>query len=276
MSIQFKNISFCYDKSTELSTLTDVSFSINKGEYVCILGHNGSGKSTLAKLLVGLLQPDSGQILYQGEEINSKNIQKFRSKFGIVFQNPDNQFIGSTVADDIAFGLENRNIDPKEMDSIINQVLLDVNMLKYINHEPTKLSGGQKQRIALATTLAFNPEVIILDEATSMLDPLGKDKINKLVRKIHQKNNPTIISITHDVEEIVFADRIIILNQGKVVKNAITNEIFDQPQLLLDNNLDLPFALKMSLRLKEKGLPIKPSYKFEEVVSQLCRLKSKI
>ena len=275
MSIEFKKISFCYDKSSKNSTLKNVSFTIDSGQYVCIVGHNGSGKSTLAKILIGLLEPDEGQVLYNGEVINVKNIQQFRNKFGIVFQNPDNQFIGATVADDIAFGLENRNISPELMPEIINKVLNDVNMLKYINHEPTKLSGGQKQRIALATTLALNPEVIILDEATSMLDPLGKDRINKLVRQIHKNQRPTIISITHDIEEIVYADKIIILNNGEVIMDDNVLAVFNNPQLLIDNNLDLPFALKISLKLKERGLNIKPSLLLDDVIKQIWQLKSK-
>ena len=183
--IEIKNLSFEYREGTK--TINNISFDIFEGEYVAILGHNGSGKSTIAKLIIGLLEKLSGSITVNGIELTLENLYKVRDNIGIVFQNPDNQFIGATVRDDIAFGLENNCVPQNQMDEIINNYASKVDMQDFLDHEPTKLSGGQKQRVAIAGILAMNPKIIILDEATSMLDPIGKREINNLVRKLIKK-----------------------------------------------------------------------------------------
>ena len=218
----------CFEYEPGLQTISNISFQIHKGEYVAILGHNGSGKSTIAKLLIGLLEKKSGEIYIGDYQLNLENLYKIREKVGIIFQNPDNQFIGATVRDDIAFGLENICVPREQMDELINRYSKVVRMENFLDHEPTKLSGGQKQRVAIAGILAMSPSIIILDEATSMLDPRGRKEINELVRELKKQNNMTIISITHDIEEAKNADRVILLNKGEIVD-------CDKPQKILTN-----------------------------------------
>ena len=218
----------CFEYEPGLQTINNISFQIHKGEYVAILGHNGSGKSTIAKLLIGLLEKKSGEIYIDDYQLNLENLYKIREKVGIVFQNPDNQFIGATVRDDIAFGLENICVPREQMDELINRYSKVVRMENFLDHEPTKLSGGQKQRVAIAGILAMSPSIIILDEATSMLDPRGRKEINELVKELKKQNNMTIISITHDIEEAKNADRVILLNKGEIVD-------CDKPQKILTN-----------------------------------------
>ena len=213
--IEIKNLSFEYREG--IRTINNISFDIFEGEYVAILGHNGSGKSTIAKLIIGLLEKLKGTIIVNGVELTLENLYKVRDNIGIVFQNPDNQFIGATVRDDIAFGLENNCVPQNQMDEIINNYASKVDMQDFLDHEPIKLSGGQKQRVAIAGILAMNPKIIILDEATSMLDPIGKREINNLVRKLNKEKTMTIISITHDIEEAKNADRIIVMNNGQTM-----------------------------------------------------------
>ena len=250
--IEVKNLSFEYDEG--LHTIDNISFNIDKGNYVAILGHNGSGKSTIAKLLIGLLEKKSGDIIVNGYELNMENLYKVRESIGIVFQNPDNQFIGATVRDDIAFGLENMCIPHEQMDDLISTYAKKVHMEDFLNHEPTKLSGGQKQRVAIAGILAMSPSIIILDEATSMLDPIGRREINTLVRELKKEKDMTIISITHDIEEAKYADQIILLNKGKIVKTDRAKDILSDIDLLSQLKLDIPFALKITNGLKEKGI----------------------
>ena len=203
--IDVDKLTFSYDEKTD--AVHEVSFSIEKGQYCTIVGHNGSGKSTVAKLLTGLLEKKSGSIVIDGLELNIENLRKIRNKIGIVFQNPDNQFIGSTVRDDIAFGLENHCVEQVEMDPIIEEFSNRVGMHDYLNSEPTRLSGGQKQRVAIAGVLAMHPDIIIFDEATSMLDPQGKDEIKKVIMDLHKERNLTILSITHDIDEVTTSEK---------------------------------------------------------------------
>ena len=210
-----KNLSFSYDGI--INTIDDISFSVENGSYTTIIGHNGSGKSTIAKLLIGLLEASKGSIEIEGLLLNLENLMEIRKKIGIVFQNPDNQFIGSTVRDDIAFGLENHLVPQEDMDNIIEKFSDKVRMKQFLNSEPTRLSGGQKQRVAIAGILAMSPNIIIFDEATSMLDPQGKDEIKKVIMDLHKESNLTIISITHDIEEVVKSDKVLVLNGGKLV-----------------------------------------------------------
>lgn len=271
--IRVKDLSFEYESG--LKTIDHISFDINKGDYVAILGHNGSGKSTIAKLLIGLLEKKSGSIIVNGYELNLENLYKVRDNIGIVFQNPDNQFIGATVRDDIAFGLENTCVLQAAMDEIINTYATKVGMSDFLDHEPTKLSGGQKQRVAIAGILAMSPKIIILDEATSMLDPMGRREINTLVKELNQKKEITIISITHDIEEAKNADQVIILNSGKVVAQGKPKDILSDETSLIKYELDVPFALKVALGLKKAKINTSKSLDMEVLIKELCQLNLK-
>ena len=243
--IEFKDVSFQY-QSDAAFTLNRVSFSIQAGQWTSIVGHNGSGKSTIAKLMVGIEEPSEGQILFQNLPVDSQNKREVRKHIGIVFQNPDNQFVGSIVKFDVAFGLENQLVPYKEMVSKVNQVLTEVDMINKADDEPHSLSGGQKQRVAIAGVLALNPDVLILDEATTMLDPHGKSSLLNLVNEVKVNNNVTIISITHDLDEAMHADQIIVLNKGTVFKQGTPQDIFKCEEALISVGLDLPFSLKMN------------------------------
>ncbi|MFQ6861884.1 MAG: energy-coupling factor transporter ATPase [Beduini sp.] len=269
-SIEIKNLFFEYDEN--LNTIDDVSFDVENGSYTVILGHNGSGKSTIAKLIIGLLEAKSGKIIVDGIELNDENVYKVRERVGIVFQNPDNQFIGATVRDDIAFGLENRCVPQGEMDGIINKYAQKVDMIDFLDHEPTKLSGGQKQRVAIAGILAMSPDIIILDEATSMLDPKGRREINALVKELNEETNMTVISISHDIEEAVNADHVVVLNNGKVVKDGTPDEILTDEALMYSLELDVPFAYKVSKKLAESGTNVGLNLKEKELIEKLCLL----
>ncbi len=271
--IVVRNLKFSYDQETDV--VKNVSFSVEKGSYTTIIGHNGSGKSTIAKLLIGLLEKEEGEIMIDGKHLDMENIAEIRNKIGIVFQNPDNQFIGATVRDDIAFGLENHNVDPLEMDSIINRFAEEVNMTSYLDHEPTRLSGGQKQRVAIAGVLAMSPEILILDEATSMLDPLGKEDINQLVDQLHKSRHMTILSITHDIEEVVKSDHVLVMNDGQIVMDGDPEEILMKVPELVKMKLDGPFTVKLAIELKKYGINIVNPIDQEGMVSQLCQLRSK-
>lgn len=271
-AVEVSHLSFSYDGQNDV--IKDISFQIPRGSYTTIVGHNGSGKSTIAKLLIGLLKAKSGDIKILGETLNEKNIYTLRNHVGIVFQNPDNQFIGSTVADDIAFGLENHCVPQNQMQGIIEDVAARVNMMDFLDSEPTKLSGGQKQRVAIAGILAIEPDIIIFDESTSMLDPQGKASINEQIQKLHQEKNITILSITHDMEEVAQSEYVIVLKDGNVEMQGTPKEIFKNEEKLKDMKLDLPFALSFSDRLKEAGI-FKDSYcTLDEVVNELCQLRS--
>ena len=266
----------CFEYEPGLKTIHNISFQIKKGEYVAILGHNGSGKSTIAKLLIGLLEKKSGNIIIDHKELNLENLYKIREKIGIVFQNPDNQFIGATVRDDIAFGLENICVPREKMDELIERYAKRVRMDQFLDHEPTKLSGGQKQRVAIAGILAMSPSIIILDESTSMLDPRGRKEINELIRELKEDKEMTIISITHDIEEAKNADRILLLNKGEIVGDDQPETILMNEKLLQDLHLDTPFALKISRKLKNQGIQINETLNVEELEKQLCQLHAKI
>ena len=266
--VELKNISFSYSKDDPI--LKHVSFDIHEGSYISIIGHNGSGKSTLAKLIIGLLAPDEGEIYIDGELINSKNIKKIRQKIGLVFQNPDNQFIGATVEDDIAFGLENRRIPQKEMVKIVKNYAKRVGMDEYLDKEPSRLSGGQKQRVAIAGALSLNPEILILDEATSMLDPKGKKDIRGLIAEM-KKNNPnlTIVSITHDVEEAYESDEVIVLTHGEIAFKGTPNEVFSNRSALESLHLEMPFILDLKDRFKNEKFDLSKCSNIDEIVEVL-------
>lgn len=246
--IVFKNVSFQYQSDASF-TLKDVSFNIPKGQWTSIVGHNGSGKSTIAKLMIGIEKVKSGEIFYNNQAITDDNFEKLRKDIGIVFQNPDNQFVGSIVKYDVAFGLENHAVPHDEMHRRVSEALEQVDMLERADYEPNALSGGQKQRVAIASVLALNPSVIILDEATSMLDPDARQNLLDLVRKVKSEHNITIISITHDLSEAMEANHVIVMNKGTVYKEGTAIEIFDHAEELTTIGLDLPFPIKINQML---------------------------
>lgn len=271
--IDVDKLTFSYDEKTD--AVHEVSFSIEKGQYCTIVGHNGSGKSTVAKLLTGLLEKKSGSIVIDGLELNIENLRKIRNKIGIVFQNPDNQFIGSTVRDDIAFGLENHCVEQVEMDPIIEEFSNRVGMHDYLNSEPTRLSGGQKQRVAIAGVLAMHPEIIIFDEATSMLDPQGKDEIKKVIMDLHKERNLTILSITHDIDEVTTSDYVLVMDEGQIILKGTPEEVFKKEDKLKETQFDLPYSMKLAKELDKLGVHIKDRMTMEGMVDELCQLHLK-
>lgn len=272
--LEVKDLNFSYEE--EGKTIDNVSFSVEEGSYTTIVGHNGSGKSTIAKLIMGLLESASGTITIDGIALNNENLAKIRSRIGIVFQNPDNQFIGATVRDDIAFGLENHCVEPSMMDEIIDTNAALVKMSDFMDQEPTHLSGGQKQRVAIAGVLAMKPKLLIFDEATSMLDPDGKDEIKKVIMKLHKESSLTILSITHDIDEVSSSDYVVALDQGKVVLTGTPQEVFQQEKKLKEMKLDIPFSLKIADELKKRGVIVDRCITMEGMVNELCRLRSKM
>ncbi|MCQ6276420.1 energy-coupling factor ABC transporter ATP-binding protein [Bacillus sp. V3B] len=267
--IQLEGISYQYEDQISFA-LEDISLNIYEGEWLAIVGHNGSGKSTLAKLLNGLQFPQKGNITVCGISLNEETVWQVRRQVGMVFQNPDNQFVGATVQDDVAFALENNGIPREQMVDQVIGSLEKVQMDSFLNQEPHNLSGGQKQRVAIAGVIALRPAIIILDEATSMLDPRGREEVLNIVRELKADHHLTVISITHDLEEAARADRIIIMNEGKLYQEGTPEEIFHLDKELVDLGLDIPFPVKMGKLLKEKGVKIvKPYLSEEELVADL-------
>lgn len=265
--IKIEQLSFRYDQRYERVVLNNISFSVQKGERVAIIGNNGSGKSTLAQLLVGLLMPQSGKIYIAGIELNESTKWDIRKHIGLVFQNPENQFIGTTVQDDIAFSLENLNMPYKEMKTRVNRALEIVGMSPYRHHEPSRLSGGQKQRVAIAGVLALNPEIIILDEALVMLDPKSRRELLMTLQHIQEEENLTIISITHDMDEALEADRIILLNNGMVETTGSPIDIFTE-----ENNLKPPFIEQLRRTLIQKNRQVPQTFMSEtEMLEWICK-----
>ena len=248
----------------ERAALNNVSFSINKGEWVALIGHNGSGKSTLAKTINGLILPQEGSVSVGELPLNEENIWNIRKMVGMVFQNPDNQFVGSTVEDDVAFGLENQGIPREEMLVRVKDALEQVRMSEFATREPARLSGGQKQRVAIAGVVALRPDIIILDEATSMLDPEGREEVISTIKKIKEESQLTVISITHDIDEAANANRILVMRQGELVREGTPKEIFSAGPELIDLGLDLPFPEKLKSALKERGVDVPSEYMTEE------------
>lgn len=252
--IEINDLSFSYRKNKPV--LKNVNLSIKKGEWVSILGHNGSGKSTLSKLIMGLLKADSGDIIVDDIVLTEETVQEVRSKIGIVFQNPDNQFVGVTVEDDIAFGMENLQIERAEMLHRIEEFSKKVNMHEFLKKAPHQLSGGQKQRVAIAGILAMDTDIIIFDEATSMLDPKGRDSIMEYMREL-KNDGVTIISITHDMKEAVYSDRIVVLKDGEILATGETSEILSNKEVLNASNLELLLPLQLLYKLEEAHLDTK-------------------
>lgn len=274
--VSIKNVSFSYDPQ-QSPALNNISFDIYEGEWLAIVGHNGSGKSTLAKLLNGLQFPQEGSISVCGITLSEETVWDIRKNVGMVFQNPDNQFVGTTVRDDVAFGLENHGVPREVMVERVQNSLEKVKMETFLNQEPHHLSGGQKQRVAIAGVLALQPAIIILDEATSMLDPRGRAEVIETVRELKSKENITVISITHDLEEAAKADRIIVMNRGQLYREGTPEEIFQMDEELIQLGLDIPFPVKMSKKLRENGIGLFKSYLTEEeLVTELWTSHSKM
>jgi len=272
-AVEIKNLAFRYDEDQPL-VLDDINLKINHGEYVAIVGHNGSGKSTLSKLLIGVLQPDEGSIKIFGNLMQDSNVEKVRQFVGIVFQNPDNQFIGSTVQDDIAFGLENHRVDPELMPEIIHRSATRVGMENFLDKEPLMLSGGQKQRVAIASTLALDSDIIIFDEATSMLDPKGRREIKEIMVNLKNEGQKTILSITHDMDEILNASKVMVMNQGKLVRFGDPATVMGDKEFLRSIGLELPFVSMVEDALNNKGIKVQEGAKnLAELVDHLCTLK---
>lgn len=263
--VKLSHIDFRYYGS-EVNSLTDVSLEIKEGEWVAIIGPNGSGKSTLAKIMNGLLVPAAGQVTIKDLTIDEETVWEARRSVGMVFQNPDNQFVGSTVEDDVAFGLENNGVPRQEMITRIEEALAEVRMSEFKSKEPARLSGGQKQRVALASILALRPDIIILDEATSMLDPNGRQEVIAAIRKIKERFNLTVISITHDLDEASLADRILMMQGGRLVQDKKPEEIFLMGEQLVEQGLDVPFSQKLKDALAARGLAVPDNYLDEEAL----------
>lgn len=264
--ISLQEVTFTYAPEDESvrPAVKDVSYTIYEGEWVAIVGHNGSGKSTLARLMNGLLFPQTGKVRIFGEELNEQNLWETRSKMGMVFQNPDNQFVGATVQDDVAFALENNGIPFEEMVERVKRSLVKVKMSEFMNSEPHHLSGGQKQRVAIAGAIALQPNILLLDEATSMLDPQGRAEVLEIVRELKAATDLTVISITHDLEEVLLADRVIMMNQAEKYAEGTPEEIFQKGQELVDLGLDMPFAMNISRLLRAQGIALVADHMSEE------------
>ena len=281
-AIRFSHVYFSYEQNKDVveaskCTINDVSFTINKGEYVALIGHNGSGKSTIAKIIVGILEAftdgnENDGVYIDGIKMTENNYQSLQKKIGMVFQNPDNQVIGSTVQDDIAFSLENVAMPYDQMKVLVEEYSKKVGMYEYLSREPSSLSGGQKQRVAIAGTLVRHPEILVLDEATSMLDPQGRNDIRTLIRNM-KKENPdlTIISITHDIEEAYQSDRVIVINKGKVVKEGTPDDVFSDEVLMKKIDLTIPFYKQLKNELEKYGIDINGVDNIDELVDRLCR-----
>ncbi|TRM11198.1 energy-coupling factor ABC transporter ATP-binding protein [Lentibacillus cibarius] len=272
--VEFRNVSFRYGDEQPW-VLKNCSFVIYENESVAIIGHNGSGKSTIAKLMNGLLFPQEGEIIINGQHVNNETVWEVRKDVGMVFQNPDNQFVGTTVQDDVAFGMENRGIPRAEMANRIDDTLTAVGMQQHRMTEPHKLSGGQKQRVAIAGVLAIFPSVLIMDEATAMLDPKGRKEIMQTVSDVQKERHLSLITITHDLEEVVQTERVIVMNEGEVWDESTPRGIFAKKEKLQRIGLDVPFVATLSDELRKAGVPIENEpLNHDELLEELWILHS--
>ncbi len=257
--IDVKNLSFRYKESQEYYDVKDITFHVKRGEWLSIVGHNGSGKSTTVRLIDGLLEVESGEIVIDGQRLTEENVWNIRRQIGMVFQNPDNQFVGATVEDDVAFGLENQGLSRQEMKKRVEEALDLVGMLDFKKREPARLSGGQKQRVAIAGVVALRPAILILDEATSMLDPEGRRELIETVKGIRKDYDMTVISITHDLEEVAMSDRVLVMKKGEIESTSSPRELFSRNDL--DQiGLDDPFANQLKHSLSQNGYDLPENY----------------
>ena len=265
--IEVKDLKYKYDEEDDHYTLNGVSFHVKQGEWLSIIGHNGSGKSTTVRLIDGLLEAESGDIIIDGDKLTVDNVWEKRRQIGMVFQNPDNQFVGATVEDDVAFGLENQGVPLEEMLERVKQALDLVGMSEFKSREPARLSGGQKQRVAIAGVVALRPNIIILDEATSMLDPEGRLDLIRTVKDIKDRYNMTVISITHDLDEVALSDRVIVMREGQVESISTPEELFLRTDLS-DLDLDQPFTANLAEQLRQVGFDLPDRYFTEEELEE--------
>ncbi|NQL62038.1 energy-coupling factor transporter ATPase [Streptococcus suis] len=265
--IQVKHLKYKYEEEDENYTLNDVTFHVKQGEWLSIIGHNGSGKSTTVRLIDGLLEAESGDIFIDGDKLTVDNVWDKRRLIGMVFQNPDNQFVGATVEDDVAFGLENQGIPLAEMRQRVQEALELVGMADFKIREPARLSGGQKQRVAIAGVVALRPKIIILDEATSMLDPEGRLDLIQIVKDIKDQHGMTVISITHDLDEVALSDRVIVMKNGQVESISTPADLFMRDDLA-DLDLDQPFTAELAESLRQAGLAVPLRYFTEEELEE--------
>jgi len=274
IDVEHLNYRYPQQAADEL-TLRDISFTVAPGEWVAIVGHNGSGKSTLAKNLNGLLAPASGKITVDGQVLSEDTVWDIRTKIGMVFQNPDNQFVGATVADDVAFSLENQGIPRDEMLERVASALKQVDMENFATREPARLSGGQKQRVALAGMIAAQPQILILDEATSMLDPRGRQEVLATIRQMKAASALTVLSITHDIDEAASANRVLVINDGELKEEGTPAEIFQHGEELIKMGLDMPYAERLKAALKRQGMQVPATYLTEKGMADwLWQLRS--
>ena len=279
--IQADRLAYNYVKYDEegreketIRAVDGVSFEVRKGDFVAILGHNGSGKSTLAKHINALLTPSEGTLWVNGMNTSDEDrLWDVRQSAGMVFQNPDNQIIGSIVEEDVGFGPENMGVPTEEIWQRVEESLKAVNMLKYRHHSPNRLSGGQKQRVAIAGVVAMHPKCIVLDEPTAMLDPNGRKEVIRAIRALNQVEDITVILITHYMEEVIYANKVLVMDDGKVVMQGTPREIFSQVETLKSYRLDVPQATLLAWELKKAGLDLPDGILTrEELVEALCRL----
>ena len=257
--IDVKNLSFRYKENQKYYDVKDITFHVKRGEWLSIVGHNGSGKSTTVRLIDGLLEAESGEIVIDGQRLTEKNVWNIRRQIGMVFQNPDNQFVGATVEDDVAFGLENQGLSRQEMKKRVEEALVLVGMLEFKKREPARLSGGQKQRVAIAGVVALRPAILILDEATSMLDPEGRRELIETVKGIRKDYDMTVISITHDLEEVAMSDRVLVMKKGEIESTSSPRNLFSRNDL--DQiGLDDPFANQLKNSLSQNGYDLPENY----------------
>ena len=275
VAIRFSNVVFGYSQKQLVPTIKNISFDIYDGEYICIVGSNGSGKSTISKILVGLLKPWSGSVFVYGTLISNFTLKKLRDNVGVIFQNPDNQFIGLTAEDDIAFGLENRLVNSTRMWPIIKQVAGIVNIEQLLHLNANQLSGGQKQRVAIASVLAMDPKIIIFDESTSMLDPTSKKDLKELMIILKEKYHKTIISITHDMEEIIHADRVLVIKNGSLQEFDEPKVVFENENFLKNNCLDFPFTLNLSRLIKNENPKFPLTLDKDKLATEVVKLWKK-
>ena len=261
--IEVQHLKYKYDHHADDYILKDVTFHVKQGEWLSIVGHNGSGKSTMIRLIDGLLEAESGEIIIDGDKLTLENVWEKRRHIGMVFQNPDNQFVGATVEDDVAFGLENQGMDYQTMFDRVQEALDIVGMQDFKEREPARLSGGQKQRVAIAGVVALRPDIVILDEATSMLDPEGRLELIQTVKKIKDRHGMTVISITHDLDEVALSDRVLVMKEGQVESTSTPSELFSRVDLE-DLGLDEPFTNQVKATLLDSGFQLPERYLTEK------------
>lgn len=262
--ITVNNIKYKYNIDDDHLALNDVSFSVKQGEWLSIVGPNGSGKSTLAKTLNGLIAPQEGSVQVDRLDLTMENVWDIRQRVGMVFQNPDNQFVGATVQDDVAFGLENLGVPRPEMIERIEHALAQVGMTDFAEKEPARLSGGQKQRVAIAGIVALKPKIMILDEATSMLDPRGRQEVLQTVKEVKERENLTVLSITHDVDEAAASDRVLVMKGGQIIDHDKPEAIFSQTKNLMSYGLDVPFPERLKQALAQENIKVPDNYLTKE------------